>query len=264
MPTIRVQKAISIINIINRSDNDFIIGISGARGLGKSTLMVNFTKEITGGWYDFSDKHVYDRKEFEDKLKNLPDDSVICCDEVITSLFKREWHQNKQIEVVKLLNMYRDKRHIIFLLIPHFWDLDGAVRNSLIIKWWIHVYKLGEAIVFKADDNPFSIDPWNTRHNLYLWRKGQIYKSPNYLFNIYWPELEYNKYQEYKKVKAIKRRAASEAEKAEAKEPEISKTEMIVSLKKLNPGITGHKIAQALGIGSSYVYRIFNERGLAE
>jgi ABC-type dipeptide/oligopeptide/nickel transport system ATPase component len=243
------------------SDNDFIVGVSGFRGSGKSTLMAQFMKELKGGWYDFNEFHIYMRTELDDKLANYPDASVFGVDEAINNLFKREWHDNSQIDVVKKFNMFRDKRHKMFLLIPHFWDLDTAVRNSLIIKWWVYVYKLGNAVVFQPHNNPFSLDPWNMKLNIILWRRGKIFQSPNYLFNLTWKPLPEDVYQEYKKVKAIKRvKAKKESEILDSKSVEgLSNAQQVAVTRKLHPDWTGYKIAKELGIARNHVYEMLNK-----
>jgi len=222
--------------------------------------MIKFIKKIMGvDNYDFYNHHVYSRAEFENYLKNKPDNYVIGVDEAVGSMFKREWQDKNQIELMKILNMYRDKGHICFLLIPHFFDLDSILRNSHIIKWWIYVYGMGEAVVYKADNNPFTNDVWNLKENWKLWEKGKLHKSKNYLFNIVWSELDKREYADYKRVKAIKRKMAL---KKEAVKPpkELTNKELVEAIYKRNPNVVGSRIAKVFNLKSSTnIYEIIEE-----
>ena len=265
MPKVSLTRATHILKLCKNSDQDFNIAITGARGTGKSTLMIQFIKKIMGvDSYDYYNHHVYSRAEFEDYLKNKPDNYVIGIDEAVGSMFKREWQDKNQIELMKILNMYRDKGHITFLLIPHFFDLDSALRNSHIIKWWVYVYGMGEAVVYKADNNPFTNDVWNLKENWKLWEKAKLHKSKNYLFNIVWGELERKEYNDYKRVKAIKRKQALRVEtKIETKKP-MTQKEIVAEILKRNPNAVGDRIAKAMGLSSSsiiydYIEQIKNE-----
>jgi hypothetical protein len=260
MPKVTVERATEIMKLLKNSDQDFNIAISGARGTGKSSLMIQWIKALLGGQYDFYNHHVYAREEFETFLKDKPDNFIIGVDEAVGSMFKREWQDKNQIELMKILNMYRDKGHITFLLIPHFFDLDSALRNSLIIKWWVYVYRLGEALVYKADSNPFTTDVWNLKHNWEMWRKGKIHKSPNYMFNMTWRELDPYEYNQYKRVKAIKRKMALKKETKKDATPDLSTREIIKIIMKKNPNVKGLPLAKVLGLtGTNHIYNILNE-----
>lgn len=260
MPKVSLTRATHILKLCKNSDQDFNIAITGARGTGKSTLMIQFIKKIMGvDTYDFYNHHVYSRAEFEDYLKNKPDNYVIGVDEAVGSMFKREWQDKNQIELMKILNMYRDKGHITFLLIPHFFDLDSVLRNSHIIKWWIYVYGMGEAVVYKADNNPFTNDVWNLKENWKLWEKAKLHKSKNYLFNIVWGELEQREYKEYKRVKAVKRKQALRVETKEITKPKLTMKQVVEYITNRNPDAKGTQIGKILGINDSPIYEYMRE-----
>lgn len=256
MTTMGVQKLAEVIKRTQDNENDVPIAVSGARGIGKSTFVLQLNKQILGEdyfTYEGFDKHnIYGRQELITKLDNFPAKSVLDVDEAINTLFKREFQQNKQNIIIKMLNTYRDKCFLLELLIPHFWDLDSSVRNSMIIKFWIHIYKRGHGIIFTPEDNPFTIDPWNQKLNYMLWKKGQIYNSPNYISNITWPDIDINIKTIYKKIKAQKRKSFDN----EDKEPELTKKDIILAIKSINKSSREREIASVLGTDKSYVYQV--------
>lgn len=241
MTRVSIKSTVEFIKEMQEYDNDMIIAISGARGTGKSTLMMQIVKALKEGWYDFEKYHIYDRNELKEKLETFEEKETICIDEAISSLFKREFQNKNQNYIIKMFNMYRDKRYLIFLLIPHFWDLDAAVRNSFIVKWWIHVYQRGEAIIFTHDSNPGTWDPWN-RKDIYInWKLKKPYVVPNYVGNISWSKIPDDVFEEYKKVKNKKRR-----EVAEDKPKPLTKKEVILQIKQWNPNATHKAIGDVI------------------
>lgn len=259
MPTIGVKHFARIIKETQANDNDVITVVSGTRGIGKSSLVGVIINQMVPNYYTeagFKSINVYSRQEFNDKLKSDPEESIINIDEAITSLFKREFWLREQNNIIKMLNMYRDKRHIIFLLLPHFWDLDVSVRNSLIIKFWVYVSKRGDAYIFTPQDNPFNFDVWNQKTNMELFSKGKIYQSPNYLANIQFPKMPEEYYNLYKKVKAEKRAAALLKEK---EKPAVTKKDVIKAVQSWNPGVNTTKLAEVINVERQYIYDVRNK-----
>jgi hypothetical protein len=261
---IGIKNAAARLKLLHLGDNDIVIAISGPRGLGKSTLEVELIEAILGKEIDFKEYLVYSKADFLEAVKNKPDRSIIGNDEAISSLFKRDWQDKKQIEIVKILNMYRDKCHIIFLLLPNFWDFDTAIKSSLIFKWWIYVYKIGEAVVFQPDTNPFTTEVWNPKDNIKTWYKGHVYQSKNYLFNISWQDLPKKRYEEYKRVKAELRQYHYKKELEEAEEVGPTQKSMVLASWKARPGVelsvfVNDFLRANPKVDSSYIYDIIKE-----
>lgn len=248
------KKAAEIIKQTQKNDNDIIIVISGARGLGKSTLMSQISKELNNE-YKFED-YIYNKGEFIKALSEGKPEDTIHVDEAISTLFKREFQHKNQNAIVKLLNMHRDKRYVIFLLLPHFWDLDSAVRNTLIVKWWIHVYKRGDALIFTHDDNPGTWDPWNRKGIYEAWSHGKPYVVPNYVANIRWSNLKPEIMNSYKEVKTEKRKKYADDS---SRGRELTKKEVVLAIRNWNPNVIQEALARVIGSHRTYVTEIFNE-----
>ena len=257
MTTWTPRKATEIIIQVQNSKNDFIIVISGFRGVGKSTLEMQITGNLTGQSYfteeGFRKHNIYSRKELDKKLEELPDKSVLCIDEGINLLFKREFQNKDQNVIIKKFNTYRDKCFVIFLLIPNFWDLDSSIRNSTMVKWWIHCTGYGQGIIYQVEDNEWNPDPWNQKNNFIATRKGvKRYSLPNYVANIIWDELPEDTYGVYKTVKSEKRRLAYE--KADAQK--LSKKDIVKQILLTNPEASATVLASMLNTPDRYIYEI--------
>lgn len=107
-----------------------------------------------------------------------------------------------------MFNTYRDKYYLFFLLIPNFADIDFAVRNSLIIKFWIHCVKRGKAIVMCSIDNPVAKDAWNMKQLYLNFERGNIMKIKNLFCILQWKDVSPRIYRQYQKIKARKRAEA--------------------------------------------------------
>lgn len=163
----RVWSIRSLADIINqtiRTDKDFFVGISGETGSGKSTLAIWLAKRISK---DFKIKNniVYSREDLINAINTFPKFSVIICDEAITALFKRDFMQKAQKDMLRLFDICRHRNLVVILCIPVFWSLDKHVLESK-VKLRLHIDKTGFAIMFKPTNHPHSPDPWSRQHNL--------------------------------------------------------------------------------------------------
>jgi len=255
-----VKKACDIIRNMQDDNNDFVIVISGYAGVGKSTLMMRLSEELKGPGYlckkNFEKYHVYSRKEFEKKLDELPDRDILCADEAINMMFKREFQNRQQNQIIKKLNTYRNKCMVLFFLLPTFWHLDSGVRNSTRIKWWIHCYKKGEAWIFQHEENPFNPDLWNQKENFWLFRNQggrNVFKSKNYVLTLTWKKVNVETFEAYEQVKGIKRKLAY-LEKDKKKV--LTKKEIIQGIVNTNPVVVKADIARLLKCTDNYVSRV--------
>ena len=255
MVTWTTKKAANYIRAVQQSKGDFIIVITGFRGVGKSTLLSRFIEElgIELNEENFKKYFIYSRKELDKKLEDFTEKSPLCIDEGINLLFKREFQNRDQNIIIKKFNTYRDRFYVIFLLIPNFWDLDSSIRNSTMIKWWIHCHKFGEGTIYQPEDNEWNPDPWNQKNNFLASRKGiRRWSLPNYIANITWNELPEEVYDKYKKIKNEKRKESYEEN---GKTP-ISKAELIKALYSINSDINVSSLSEMLGTDASYVHRL--------
>ena len=211
--------------------DDAVVVISGKTGTGKSTLAHHLCTTIAkekGEEFDFESGMFYSKKRLLAAFEEFPERSVLFADEAVNIFFNRDFMNKWQKELVKKINMYRDKFFISFLLIPFFWQLDVALREGQRLKYWVFNDRRGVAYVFEADSQPFTRDPWNARLNSWLlrgWgRRGGrtrndfvAARSPNFVAKLVYPPLSAEEEERYVRLKALGRRAAA-AEELEMEE----------------------------------------------
>lgn len=152
------------INATIRTDKDFFIAVSGQTGSGKSTAALWIAKKVNSN-FKIKTGIVYSREELINAINTFPKFSVIICDEAITSLFKRDFMQREQKEMLRLFDVCRYRNLVVILCIPIFWSLDKHVLESK-IKLRVHIDRTGFAILFKPMNHPHSPDPWARKQNL--------------------------------------------------------------------------------------------------
>lgn len=215
-----------------KQNRDCVIIISGETGVGKSTLGYNILKKYLKLKPDVDirrifEKHfVYTRRRLIEKIKTIRKGSIIIIDEAINALFRRDFMKGKQKELIKLLNMCRDRNLVLIFNIPNFWDLDTTIRDFR-IRLWIYVDERGEAYIFAPDRNPFVKDPWHTKENekkLRKWRDGIHPKiSPNYVAELYFDNFSPGHEIIYEEVRDKKKSDAEVDEEEEEKKLTLTK-----------------------------------------
>ena len=150
---------------------DFVWGITGGRGNGKSTL------EIESG-YMLDDK--FDLKKnllmipnasmIKSKFNSLDTYQVLGIDEASRSLHKHTWYDKVQQEVNAMYDTERYQYKGTMICIPNFWNLTPNFRNER-VDVWIHVFARGWASIAIPDKNRFTEDPWHQKENMRSYRQ---------------------------------------------------------------------------------------------
>lgn len=215
-----------------KQNRDCVVVISGETGVGKSTLGYQLLKKYLRLKPDVNIEHifekhfVYTRASLVEKIKTFKKGSIIVIDEAINALFRRDFMKGKQKELIKLLNMCRDRNLVLIFNIPNFWDLDTTIRDFR-IRLWIYVDERGMAYVFAPDRNPFVKDPWHTKENekkLRKWRDGIHPKiSPNYVVDLTFDNFSPGHELIYEMVRDRKKKSAEVDEEEEEKKSIITK-----------------------------------------
>jgi hypothetical protein len=216
---INVNDFARICHELLRTDNDVTIGIGGFTGKGKSRLgsaIAHQYSMISNAYWGY-DRMTWDREELDkwingqgpDHVGQLPEFSVIVPDELILLFYRRKWYDDEQIEGISTLNTCRDRHLLIIGSIPKFWSADTGYTDRT--RFYIFVYRRGEAWVFQQEENPFSDDPWNKTLNQKLFRKHKIEKSPNFIgilkFDDWSPEekAEYYEIRNKKRIESLEK-----------------------------------------------------------
>lgn len=204
-----------------RQDNDLdlTVALTGAKGLGKSTLGQEVAMEAMGNDYSL-DKCVLltpEPQRIAEHIDAMARNPVIVLDESIGSLYTENWAASSQKALHIYLNQFqrRGKNAVLILCIPSIFDLRGVlVRSSVDV--WVHVIGRGKAMVMLRSPAPVA-DPF-FRDDLYeLWTqtarvKGHtnalsqydtdfqrsVYaRMPTFVANLDFPELSPKDYAAY-------------------------------------------------------------------
>lgn len=166
-------------------DNKFdcIIALCGRRGIGKSTLGVKLAKQFNE--FRIKKDVAFSREDVTQQLaKKIK--GVILGDEIINVMHNREFFNQEQIKLIKMLNMYRDSCNIFIVCVPSFRDLDKQFRNLCKIR--IDVIRRGIGIVHFPMNTQFGSDSWDMERNQKIeemWSLNKKYKPKYHLLTTY-------------------------------------------------------------------------------
>lgn len=140
------------------NDDDFIFGINGGRGMGKSTIGVHFLK-IFFEWClkknftkKIHDAHIIsDEKDLEYSIHNLPEFEPIIIDEAVLSLFVGDHAKREVKDLVKLFTVCRDKHRPVGIISPAAGDVVKRLQKYL--KYRLRVLRRGLSIVYARDES---------------------------------------------------------------------------------------------------------------
>ena len=175
--------------ICDRLTNQFdvFMVIEGKRGLGKSTLayklMLRIKREmkrrkVEGYKFKPYSDLLYTRKEVLTFFHKRKHSGI--ADEMINVSFNRDFYNEDQKDLIKMVNMNRDHNNFFIACVPQFKVLDTQIKNLSAMK--ITVVRRGVAIIHMPNKTVYSSDIWDERFNEKverLWLKGGI-KNPQY------------------------------------------------------------------------------------
>lgn len=152
-------------------------------------------------------------------------------DEMINITFNRDFYSEKQKDIVKMLNMFRDHENLTIACVPQFQNLDNQIKN--LTKMKLTVKKRGLAIIHTPNSTVYCKDKWDQATNEKIereWIRKKITR-PNYskltTFRglIKFPPLSKKQEAMYQEIKNMKRNVVLKDEmginqqEAEAKDP---------------------------------------------
>src|SRR3989344_1863534 len=131
------QKLQNILKIQKRGWDSCII-IAGNERAGKSTLGITLGYILSKGKLT-TDNICANSTDAIDKLENLPDESVLIIDEGSLMFSSKDSMKKEQRQLIKILNVIGQKKMILIIIIPDFFDLNRyiAINRS---RFLIRVY----------------------------------------------------------------------------------------------------------------------------
>lgn len=261
-----------------RDEKDYVIGITGYPGLGKSQLAA-----VVGILIDYNytfDKNVCfipTSKEIENQYLGLPMYSILHIDEASRGIHKHKWHDRMQQKLNELYDTDREGHFLCtLLLMPRFQNFSENFRNFR-IKYWININDRGIAVVYKRDEDKDARDPWHLDENYKLkqkrWKNKKVYdrsipeivrieqQTLNYWFYFTVPEIPkevWSIYQDLKKESRILAKQKEEDIEVESYKDRLDREKMerwkrISELKAL--GHNHAEIGAELGCSSETIRR---------
>ena len=218
-------KLITMIVKILQNEFDCFLVIEGNRGLGKSTLAIHLARGIAREFkklgsedyrWHWRNSLIYTKKEtkhFWHKWRSLG-----IADEMINVTFNRDFYNEEQKDIIKMINMNRDHCNFFVACVPQFQTLDNQIKGLCKIR--ITVVRRGLAIVQTPNRTIYVRDKWDQATNEKIerdWLKKGI-KNPHYskltTFRgiLKFPDLKDASKIKYKFVKDLKRNLVAKEE----------------------------------------------------
>ena len=209
-----------IVKILLNKFDCFII-IEGNRGLGKSTLAYKICRMVSTLMKHEEGVAKKDYKFIPEKCLLYKREEVInfftkrkkcgVADEMINVSFNRDFYNESQKDLIKLMNMNRDYCNLFIACVPHFQTLDTQIKNLCKIR--ITVERRGFAIIQTQNRTIYSKDRWDTAINEKIERKWLDKKSNKPLYKklttfrgvITFTKLSDVAEKKYTKIKDLKR-----------------------------------------------------------
>ena len=270
-----------ICRIVSNKFDCFIV-IEGNRGLGKSTLGIHIARGVSremkkNGRKDYRfhwrNSLIYTRKETKQFLHKWNANGI--ADELINVAFNRDFYNEDQKDIIKLLNMCRDHCNLLIACVPSFNTLDNQIKNLCKIK--ITVVRRGLCIIQTPSRSIYGTDKWDQKINEKIergWLSKGI-KNPHYskltTFRgmLRFPKLHPTAEDKYQKVKDAKRNIVAreemgiDAEEEKTTDPHEIMIEMLLAGSVRN-GVFIDGFAQANNLKSenfrAKVVRLLKER----
>ena len=121
---------------------------------------------------------VYSQDEFQKALAQWHNISIP--DEMINVTFNRDFYSEKQKDIIKMINMFRDHENVTIACVPIFANLDTQIKN--LCKMKITVKKRGKAIIHTPNKVVYLKDKWDQATNEKIEREwiAKKIRNPNY------------------------------------------------------------------------------------
>ena len=268
-----LQDMVDMIVKILLNKFDCIILIDGQRGLGKSTLAYVLAKRISNrmafvrknyntgmevGDYSFLPKRdlLYSRTKVIEYFNQWK--KIGIADEMINVTFNRDFYQEDQKNLIKMMNMNRDHCNLFIACVPQFQTMDTQMKGLTKIR--LSVVRRGLAIIQTQNQSIYSVDKWDSANNQKIERDWMMKGSKNPRYTklttfrgvMRFPDLTPMQREEYEQIKIEERNVIVETEM------KINKTvepfdELMYKLK--NKGIKNVDVLKGFAVANKKDYK---------
>lgn len=213
-----MKKVIWMITQILQNKFDCVIIIEGNRGLGKSTLAIHLSRGVAREFkkmgkdkykFNWNWSFIYSKKETKRFFHKWRSTGI--ADEMINVTFNRDFYNEEQKDIIKMMNMNRDHGNLFIACVPQFQTLDNQIKNLCKIR--ITVVRRGLAVIQTPNRTIYVKDKWDQATNEKIerdWIKKGI-RNPHYTklttFRglLKFPALTDQQEEKYQKTKDAKR-----------------------------------------------------------
>jgi hypothetical protein len=182
-------------------------------------------------------------------------------DELVNALFNRDFYGEKQKDIIKMVNMFRDHCNLTIGCVPQFANIDNQIRGLTKLK--ITVKQRGVGIVHTPNKVIYAKDKWDQATNEKIEREWIAKKinKPNYAklttFRgiMRYPPLTKKEEEIYQNIKNRKRNVILKEEMGIEIDAEEKKDPFDIVLQRVIDGNirnSHHLIGIAEGMGMSY------------
>jgi len=144
-------------------DMDCLIGVSGIKGIGKSTLSgqigIRFVERYFKEKFSWEKYTAYTIDQIFQKIDILPEYSVILGDEAVNFALGEDWMRRNSKKLKKVFTKVRDRHFVFFFNIPDIWWLDKKYREGM-MNFWLHIAAKGTAMLSLPNIAPGIEDRW--------------------------------------------------------------------------------------------------------
>ena len=182
-----------------------------AKGISYEDFLETVSELIEKNGYNFRIKRniIYRKEDMQNFLNGWF--GICISDEMINVAFNRDFYQEDQKNIVKMINMFRDHFNFTIACVPNFNDLDKQIKN--LCKMRISVVRRGIAIIQTPNKTFYGRDKWDTDYNEKIERNWLMKKTKNPKYTklttfrgiIKFPKLSPKVEDKYQQVKNDKR-----------------------------------------------------------